>query len=172
MLMMPISWHLTQCRLELILQTCATFQTFSSLKLDVEKCEACWIGAEKDNPAKPVNCKWVNIASEAIRTLGIYNSFDTDLVEKLNILDNLKPFSDVIRAWEPSGLSLAGKILVFKALAVSKLLYVCTFKNPSTQIIESRNSIQKKFIWSKKRPKIKHQHLSQIIKMEDGGWRI
>ena len=43
--------------LELILQTCATFQTFSSLKLNVEKCETCWIGAEKDNPAKLINCK-------------------------------------------------------------------------------------------------------------------
>ena len=140
--------------LELILQTCATFQAFPSLKLNVEKCEACWIGAEKDNPAKPIECKWVNIANEAVRTLGIYNSYDTDLVEKLNFQDYLKRFSDVIRAWEPRRLSLAGTILVFNTLVVSKLLYVCTFKNPSTQIIESLNSIQKKFIWSKKRPKL------------------
>ena len=124
------------------------------------------IVAEKDNPAKLINCKWVNIASEAIRTLGIYNSYGTDLVEKLNFLDNLKPFSNVNRAWEPRGLSFAGKILVFKTLAVSKLLYVCTFKNPSTQIIESLNSIQKKFIWSKKRPKIKHSTL--ITDYKDG----
>ena len=129
--------------LELILQTCANFQTFSSLKLNVEKCEACWISAEKDNPAKPINCKWVKHC-EAIRTLGIYNSYDTDLVEKLNFLDNLKPLNDVIRTWEPRGLSLAGKILIFKTLALSKLLYVCTFKNSSTQKIESLNSIQKK----------------------------
>ena len=135
----------------------------------MEKCEACWIGAEKVNPAKPINCKWVNIASEAIRTLGIYNSYDTDLVEKLNFLDNLKPLNDVIRTWEPRGLSLGGKILVFKTLAVSKLLYVCTFKNPSTQIIESLNSIQKKFIWSKKRPKIKHSTLTADYK--DGGYK-
>ena len=98
----------------LILQTCATFQTFSSLKLNVEKCEACRIGAEKDNLAKPINCKWVNIVIEAIRTLGIFNSYDTDLVEKLNFLDNLKPLNDVIRAWEPRGLSLAGKNVSFQ----------------------------------------------------------
>ena len=116
-----------------------------------------------------LNCKWVNIASEAIRTLGIYNSYDTDLVEKLNFLDNLKPLNDVIRTWEPRGLSLAGKILVFKTLAVSKLLYVCTFKNPSTQIIESLNSVQKKFSWSKKRPKIEHPTL--ISDYKDGGYK-
>ena len=47
--------------LGLILKTCATFQTFSSLKLNVEKCEDCWIGAEKDNLAKPINYKWVTL---------------------------------------------------------------------------------------------------------------
>ena len=139
--------------LELIIQTCANFQTFSSLKLNVEKCEACWIGAEKDNPAKPINCKWVNIAGEAIRTLGIYNSYDTDLVEKLNFLDNLKPLNDVIRTWEPRGLSVAGKILVFKTLAVSKLLYVCTFKNPSTQIIESLIQFRRNSFGARNDPK-------------------
>ena len=157
--------------LGLILQTCATFQTFSSLKLNVEKCEACWIGTEKDNLAKPINCKWVNIASEAIRTLDIFNSYDTDLVEKLNFLDSLKPLNDVIRAWEPRGLSFAGKILVFKTLAVSKLVYVCIFKKPSRQIIESLNSIQKKSIWSKKQPKTKHSTLIVIADYKDGGYK-
>ena len=66
----------------------------------MKKCEACWIGAEKYNQAKPINCKWVNTASEAIRTFGIFNSYDTDLVEKLNLLDNLKPLNEVIRAWD------------------------------------------------------------------------
>ena len=111
----------------------------------------------------------VNIASEAFRTLGIFNSYDTDLVEKLNFLDNLKPLNEVIRAWEPRGLSLAGKILVFKTLAVSELLCVCTFKNPSTQIIESLNSIKKKFIWSNKQPKIKHSTL--IADYKYGGYK-
>ena len=137
--------------------------------LNVERCEACWIGAEQDNTDKHINRKWINIASEALLTLGIYNSCDTDLAEKLNFPDNLKPFSDVIRAWKPRGLSLAGKILVFKTLAISKFLYVCTFKNPSTQIIESLNLIQKKFIWSKKRSKIKHSTL--ITDYKDGGYK-
>ena len=157
--------------LELILQTCANFQTFSSLKLSVGGggWGACWIGAEGDNPAGPINCGWVDIAGEAIRTLGIYNSYDTDLVEKLNFLDSLKPLNDVIRTWGPGGLSLAGKILVFTTLAVSGLLCVCAFKNPSTRIIESLNSIQRGFIWSEKRPKIKHSAL--VADYKDGGYK-
>ena len=49
----------------------------------------------------------------------------------------------------------------------SKLLYVCTFKNPSTQIIESFNSIQKKFIWSKKQI----EHSTLIADYKDGGYK-
>ena len=63
----------------------------------MEKCEACWIGAEKDNLVKPINCEWVNTASKAIRTVGIFDSYDAGLVKKLNFLDNLKPSSDLIR---------------------------------------------------------------------------
>ena len=33
--------------LELIFRTCETFQSFSSLKLNLEKSEACWIGAKR-----------------------------------------------------------------------------------------------------------------------------
>ena len=33
--------------LELIFQTCKTFQSFSSLKLNLNKSEACWIGAKR-----------------------------------------------------------------------------------------------------------------------------
>ena len=33
-----------------------TFQEFSSLKLNLEKCQACWIGAAKDKSHTPINC--------------------------------------------------------------------------------------------------------------------
>ena len=120
--------------IKLIFQTCSSFQKFSSLKLNCEKSETCWIGSRKGSPETPINCKWVNIQNEAIRTLGIFNSYDNDLVEKLNFLDNLKCVNNVLKLWEYRGLSIAGKILIFKSLALSKLLYTSTMKTPSRQI--------------------------------------
>ena len=38
--------------LELIFQTCEIFQSFSSLKLNLEKSDACWIG-QKGDQTKP-----------------------------------------------------------------------------------------------------------------------
>ena len=57
--------------LETIFQTCATFQLYSSLKLNLEKSEACWIGNRISSGERPINCRWVNIKCCAISTLGI-----------------------------------------------------------------------------------------------------
>ena len=76
--------------LETIFQTFATFQLYSSLKLNLEKSEACWIGNKMDSEEKPINCRWVNIKCGAIRTLGFFNSYDKDLEQKLNFLITLR----------------------------------------------------------------------------------
>ena len=76
--------------IKLVFQMCRSFQEFSSLKLNLEKSEACWVGHKKGYVDEPVRYKWVNIKTGAIRTLGIFNSYDSDLVDKLNFLDNLK----------------------------------------------------------------------------------
>ena len=68
--------------------------------------------------------------------LGIFNSYDTDLMEKLNLLDKLKSLKDVLNLWEYRGLSLAGRILIFKSLALSKLLYASTMKCIPKQMLD------------------------------------
>ena len=152
---------------ESIFQTCATFQLYSSLKLNLEKSEACWIGIKKGSNETPVNCKWVNINCNAIRTLGIFNSYDNDLEDKLNFLDKLKSVKGVMKTWEQRGLSLAGKILIFKSLALSKLLYASTMKCQNRQILGQINLMHENLIWNEKRPKIKHSTL--IADYSEGG---
>ena len=83
--------------LKTIFQTCATFQLYSSLNL--EKSEACWIGNRMGSDEMPINCTWVDIKYIVIRTLGIFNSYDKDLEQKLNFLDNIKTLNDVLKLW-------------------------------------------------------------------------
>ena len=57
-----------------------TFQLiYSSLKLNLEKSDACWIGNGMGSDERLINCKWVNIKCSGIHTLGIFNSYDKDL---------------------------------------------------------------------------------------------
>ena len=149
-----------------LFKTCATFQSYSSPKLNLEKSEACWIGVKQGCSEKPVDCKWIDIKTGAIRALGVFNSYDTDLVEKLNFLDNFKALVDVCNLWQYRGLSLTGKILIFKTVALSKLVYSCTMKTPSKNVVDQLNSIHKNFIWNNKKPKIKHSTL--IADYEEG----
>ena len=155
--------------LQLVFRTCSTFQLYSSLKLNLGKSEACWIGNKMGSYEMPINCKWVNTECNAMRTLGIFNSYEKDLEEKLNFLDNLKSVNDVLMIWRSRGLSLSGKILIFKTLALSKLLYACTMKVSSKFLIDQLNALQKKFIWDNKRPKIKHSTL--VADYCEGGYK-
>ena len=84
-----------------IFQTCETFQVYSSLNSTLRSLrEACWIGAERESKETPINCKWIYLNCNAIRTLGIFNSYDIDLVKKVNFLDNLKCLKEVLNLWE------------------------------------------------------------------------
>ena len=58
---------------------CNQFREFSSLKPNLEKSEACWIGKAKGREDKPIDCNSKNLCNDKIRILGVYNSHDTDL---------------------------------------------------------------------------------------------
>ena len=68
--------------------------------------------------------------------------------------------------WGGRGLTIAGRIQIFKTLAISKTLYMSTMRTPPTQFLDLLNSIQKDFIWNSSRAKIKHCSSWQITKRE------
>ena len=47
-------------------ETCSVFEDYSSLKLNLDKSQGCWIGAAKDKLDKPLECGWINIERETI----------------------------------------------------------------------------------------------------------
>ena len=133
--------------LELIFQTCKTFQSFSSLKLNLKKSKACWIEGKRGSNKTPINCN-------VIRSLGIFNSYDTDLEDKLKFSDNLKSIKEILNLWKHRGLSLAGRILIFKSLTLSKVLYASTMKCLCKQVVDQLNVIQRGRIWNNENLKL------------------
>ena len=81
-------------------------------------------------------------------------------MEKLNFLDKVKSLKNVLNLWECRVLSLAGRILIFKSLALSKLLYASTTKCLPKQMLAQLYTSQKSFISSNRKPKIKHSTLT------------
>ena len=52
-------------------------------------------------------------------------------------------------------LTLEGRITVFKALAMSKIVHLALITNIPTSTKKGLNKLQKEFIWKNKNPKIK-----------------
>ena len=155
--------------LQYIFKTCEIFQQFSSLKLNLDKSHACWIGVAKRKSETPINCHWVNLQMDKIVVLGTYCSYDLLLVEKYNLLNLVSAVNESINMWGCRGLTLAGRILIFKSLALSKVLYTCKMTNFTKDFIKQLEDLRKNFIWNGKRPKLKHSTL--ITDYVDGGYK-
>ena len=103
---------------------CDTFQEFSSLKLNKEKSEACWIGSKNHvDQAKPLNCRWINLTDDKICSLGVYHSYDPLIASKHNFFDPVQKLGECLQVWKLRSLLLAGKVLVFNTLVLSKSIY-------------------------------------------------
>ena len=100
------------------------FEEFSSLKINPEKCEACWIGSAKHRTETPLNCKWISLCTGSIKLLGNYISYNRNLANKLNFSNLIPSINNIINLWKQRNLTIAGKIQVFRSLAFSKLTFV------------------------------------------------
>ena len=53
-------------------------------------------------------------------------------------------------------LTLEGKLIVFKLLALSKIVHLCLTSVVPKQIIKEIENIQKNFLWNRSAAKVKH----------------
>ena len=145
--------------LQIILKLCENFSEYSTLKLNVEKSQVCWIGLAKRRISKPADCNWVDLLTDKIITLCIYDSYNKSIAEKHNLVNLLINIKDSLKMCNFRELTLAGKIQIFKSLALSKAVYICTMTSPSRQFLDQLNLLRMDFIWAGKFAKIKHSIL-------------
>ena len=65
----------------------------------------------------------------------------------------------MLNSWSWRGLSLAGKIQIFKTLGISELQYLASMSHVPDRIIQELKSIHSRFLWNSSVPKIKHSTL-------------
>ena len=82
----------------------------------------------------------------------------------------ISKIKNCLKCWGGRGVTIAGRIQIFKTLAISKTLHISTMRTPPTQFLELLNSIQKDFIWNNSHAKIKH--CSIIADYKEGGIKM
>ena len=146
-----------------------SLKNFLLLKINPEKCEACWIGAAKYSTEKPLSCKWICLCTGSIKVLGNHISYNRNLANKLNFFNLIPSVNNIISLWKQGNLTIAGKIQVFRSLVFSKLTFLSSMNSVPGSLIDNLQKIHKDFIWGGRKPKIKHSSL--IGKYKDGGLR-
>ena len=131
------------------------FQSFSSLQLNMEKSELCGTGLLKGVHIAFCGFKVVDLTRECIKILRVYFSYNSSLVGGKNFMDQVANIEQLLSIWSMRSLTVAGRIQVFKSLAVSKILYVAGMNLVPIRVIEQIQKLHKKIIWNSKKPKIK-----------------
>ena len=132
------------------------FYMVSGLRPNFSKCEIGAIGLLKDAKMTLCGLKSLDLTKESITILGLRISYNKRLQDDINFCTTIKNICNVIKLWRVGHLSLEGKINIFKSLALSKIVHLALFTIVPKNIIEELNDIQKKFLWSNKKCKIKH----------------
>ena len=140
---------------------------FTSLKINYEKSEICGIGSKKGVSRAFSDFSSVDIENDTVKILGFHHSYNKQLADERNFSNMVTDIHNVLNLWTMRGISLIGKILIFKTLGISRLQYITSMAQVPDKIIQQLKSIQKKFLWESNKPRIKHSTL--IGDYKDGG---
>ena len=69
----------------------------------------------------------------------------------------MESITNMQNVWRMRNITLEGKIITFKTLALSKIAYLTLITSFSKQLFQEIQRIQKAFIWNNLTPKIKHE---------------
>lgn len=140
------------------------FSKFSGLKPNVTKCEVSGIGVLKGVQMAVCGMKYINLKVDSIKILGIHFSYNELIAREKNFLRAISNIQGVLKLWRMRHLTTEGRIVIFKTLAISKIVYLALLTNTPNIIIDELEKIQKKFIWNNLTPKVKHETLRMDYK--------
>ena len=85
----------------------------------------------------------VDLTKDAIKILGIYFSYNINLMNQKNYCKAITSIHGILKLWRMRNLSIEGKIVVFKTLAISKLVYLALLTVIPNHITEEVVKIQR-----------------------------
>ena len=117
------------------METFSTFSQYSCLKLNYGKCEIAGLGVLKSVKVAVYSMKCVDLCKDAMRITGIHFSNNKTKQDEKNFLETISKIQNVLKIWRMQSLTLEGKIIVFKTLAISKIVYLSMMIKVLTEII-------------------------------------
>ena len=152
---------------EKTLEIVDNFGSLSGLKLNRKKTKAIWLGKWKNNKNNALQLKWLR---NPVKILGIHVSYDEKENNQHNFNHKLQKLQTNLDLWRARDLTLFGRVLIIKSLALSQLVYSASILNVPQEITPIIKTKLFKFLWKNKNDKIKREGLYQD--RDKGGIRM
>ena len=140
------------------------FSSFSGLRPNLSKCEIAGIGVLKGVKVAVCGIQCVDLVLDTIKILGTHFSYNEKLKEERNFCLIIANIQRVLKLWKLRNLTLEGKILIFKTLALSKIIFQAFVTPIPIYVVTELEKIQKSFLWENSTSKIKHDTLCNDYK--------
>ena len=138
------------------------FKNICGLKINETKTETLWLG--DGLPCNlPKHMKWT---TKPVKVLGMYLSYDMDEAYRLNISEKMTNIKRLLNSWKQRKLTLIGKVLILKSLALSQIIHLANLQPFPDESIKELETLFYEFLWNGKTHKIKK---SVIIQKYDLG---
>ena len=137
------------------------------LKPNTTKCEVAGISVLKEVQVAICGMKCTELRNEAIKILGVYFSYNQKIKDDKNVYNIISNIQRVLNLWRMRNLTLEGRIVVFKMLAISKKVFLALLTKIPHQAVKELEKIQKSFLWKDNSPKIRHE--TTCKEQKDGG---
>ena len=131
------------------------------------KCEIAGIGSLKGVEAVVCDIKNIHLTKDAVKIIRISFSYNKAIQNELNFRMIISKIQAVLKLQSMRRLSLEWLIIVFKSLAISKIVFLSLLTNIPNNIIEELIKIQKNILWNFTAAKIKHS--TTCMDYQNGG---
>ena len=114
-----------------------------------------------------VGMRCIDLCNDAIKILGTYFSYNSRIKEECSFRKIVSNIQSVLNLWQYQNLNFEGRVVVFKSLAISKIVFQALIAPVLTHVIKALETIQTSFLWNNSNTKIKHKTLCK--RYENGG---
>ena len=106
----------------------------------------------------------VDLKNDTLKILRTDFSYNEKLREDINFCTTATNIQQVLEIWTMRNLTLEGKMVIFKTLAISKVAFQSLITTVPRHIVNELEKMQKTFLWKNSSPKIKHETLCNNYK--------
>ena len=89
----------------------------------------------------------IDLAQVTIKILGLHFSYNKKLRDEKNFVSHVKSIENLLKIWQMRTLSIEGKIKIFKALDISKIVHLALVIDVPPDIVQILVKMQDTFLW-------------------------